>query len=137
MLVDHIELQMVLSCTLNRSSSCADVKVVLYSTVWYEGTITSIDGDNEFTVKYDDNDDDTPVNIGDIKAYKLIADALCDQQCSQADEWICVSCNIWHSPLDGPKEKICCSQCKVPVSQIGVLFSKYNRRQLKSRTLDS
>jgi len=104
---------------------------VLWSTSWKEGTIDSVDGDT-VTVKGDKADEQI-YHFDEIKAYKLIAERLVSQQPSQEDEWICVPCSIWHSSLDGPKEKVCCSKCKVPFIRCGILFSQQNQQRRKRK----
>jgi len=104
---------------------------VFWSTSWKDGTIDSVDGDT-VTVK-DDKGDEQIYHFDEIKAYKLIAERLVSQQPSQENEWICVPCSIWHSSLDGPKEKVCCSKCKVPFISCGILFSQQSQQRRKRK----
>jgi hypothetical protein len=103
--------------------------MILWSESWKEGTICTADG-TTVTVKYDDGDEESHNLCSTKVAYKLIAEPL-EEAASQEDQWRCIGCDVWHSSLDGPKTKVCCSKCKLPVSSAGLLFSEQRRVRVR------
>lgn len=81
---------------------------VLFSTRWVEGVIVNTDG-TVITVAYDDNEE-REHSAAELKTYKLLAEPTG----VPTGELVCVQCRLWHKQIAGPKDKICCSKCKVP-----------------------
>ena len=81
---------------------------VLFSTRWVEGVIVNADG-SMITVAYDD-DEEREHSAAELKTYKLLAEPTG----VPTRELVCVQCRLWHKQIAGPKDKICCSKCKVP-----------------------
>ena len=81
---------------------------VLFSTRWVEGVIAESDG-SVITVVYDDGEERAH-NAAELTAYKLLAEPTG----APTGALMCVQCRTWHHQIDGPKDKICCSKCKVP-----------------------
>jgi hypothetical protein len=106
--------------------------LILLSTGWKNGTIFNLET-GTIKVNYD-NGERRSHKFDEIIEYKLIAEALVHQEASHENEWLCVQCQIWHSILQGPKDKVCCSNCKRTVRTIGMLFSEQRHIRQRNRS---